>query len=259
MTRLNSALGLKETLLNGYKAVWGSVQKTFKNQQNLFKGVTSTYEPLDGYADDPSKRGVVMVETTVDEQLLYAFNQSADYLATTFSIEKTNASGSARAELIIDGNSWGEYTSLELLRLKSIINSASMKNAFDVIPTRKLQMNWNHVENHDLYGEREIYSSDMLEGYAKTTIKQPYILEDPHPDLNRAPVMAERNTQVNIGKYTTQQFSGEMSLHSKAALKSRLTNLNKAVLDALERANSIEIQQSDLGDKLLSYLSEDLK
>jgi regulator of protease activity HflC (stomatin/prohibitin superfamily) len=94
----------------------------------------------------------------------------------------------------------------------------------------------------------------MDSGFSKTTLKESYILNDPHADKGRAPMMATRDTQVNVGKYTIQRFSGAVSMAQKAEMLKRIDSLYKAVITALENANNVEVQKSELGSKVFEYL-----
>jgi hypothetical protein len=251
--KLATLLGLRERVEKNFKNMLTDMSNKFVKQQGLFQGDKKTYEALDSYADDASKRGYTHVASTVVEQLDYMEENTKDFFDVVFSIEKTNAKGAVEAELIVEGTSWGMFTSLELLRLKTTLDNQLFKNLYDNIPTRTLTDNWKKSDNDD-YNNRAIYETPMDSGFSKTTLKESYILNDPHADKGRAPMMATRDTQVNVGKYTIQRFSGAVSMAQKAEMLKRIDSLYKAVITALENANNVEVQKSELGSKVFEYL-----
>lgn len=251
--KLSVLLGLRDKVETNWKNMTDDMFKKFKNHQGLFQGVRQTYAPLEGYADEPGKRGFVNISSTVPEQLDWMDKHSRDFMDVVFSIEKTNASGNVKAELIVEGKSWGEYTSLELLRLKTTLDNPKFKELYNEIPVRTQTDLWKESDDEAFTG-RKVYETEIEEGFAKTTIKESYILQDPHPDKARAPQIGEKSNQVNIGKYSVQKFSGALSLAQRANMQVRFNNLYKAVIEALENANDVEIQESDLGGKILDYI-----
>jgi hypothetical protein len=67
-------------------------------------------------------------------------------------------------------------------------------------------------------------------------------------------MLGEESKQVNIGAYTSQMYSGQLSMRERAEMLVRLDTLYKGVIAALEKANNVEVVQSDLGDKALKFL-----
>lgn len=252
--KLSTYLGLRDRVEKNFKNMLTDMSNKFSKQQGLFQGDKRTYEALDSYADDATKRGYKHVASTVGEQLTYMQENTLDFFDVVFSIEKTNAKGAVESELVVDGVSWGTYTSLELLRLKTTLDNQLFKNLYENLPTRTLTDNWKKSDNDD-YVSRDIYETPMDSGFSKTTLKEHYIMQDPHADKpGRQPISATRDTQVNVGKYTTQKFSGELSMAQKAEMLKRSDKLYKAVISALENANDVTIQKSDLGSKVFEYI-----
>src|SRR5690606_28059261 len=130
-----------------FKGMIQDYAKFFTKSQGAFLGEKRTYEAREGTIDDPSKRGNVLVQTTVDEKLKWFKENSKEYIDALFAQEATNASGNAKAQLIVDGTEWGEFTSLELLRLKSIVESSSLHSMLEAIPVRSDSEEWSLSEN----------------------------------------------------------------------------------------------------------------
>ena len=72
----------------------------FKNKQGIFQGWNKTYDALEGFADDPTKRSFQKVSGTVSEELDWFKRYTADYFTTVFSIEKTNSTG-IKSDLVV--------------------------------------------------------------------------------------------------------------------------------------------------------------
>lgn len=246
-------LGLRDKLEKSFQAMLDDMTSKFKNKQGLFMGERKTFTAIDGFADDPTKRGYINVASTVREQLDWFKEHTADFLKTTFSIEKTNAKG-LTAELIVGGESWGQYSTLELLRLKSILDS-KLRLMIDELPIRQETQIWNKTGDPNYVG-REIYETPIDKGFTKTTLKEKIIVLDPHiKDVpGRQPVTDDISRQVNTGEYTIQNFSGAITNQERAELKVRYNTLYTAIIEALEKANNADSEESDLGDKMLSFL-----
>jgi hypothetical protein len=251
--KLSTFLGLRDRVETSFKNMLTDMSNKFSKNQGLFQGEKKTYTPIEDYADDPSKRGYTAVASTVPEQLNYMKENTLDFFDVVFSIEKTNAKGLVESELIVDGVSWGTYTSLELLRLKTTLDNQLFKAVYNNVPTRSLTEHWTPTEDEN-YSGRAVFETPEDKGFSKTTLKTQYILLDPHPGKERAPQVATQDKQVNVGSYTSQKFSGAISTAQKAQMIKKCDSLYKAVITALENANDVEIQKSDLGSKVFEYI-----
>jgi hypothetical protein len=251
--KLNTLLALREKYETTFKNALNDLVKKFKEKQGHFSGERKTYEALEGYADEPTKRSFRKVASTVNEQLDWFEKYNAEYLKQLFTIEKTNGSGIASAELVVDGKSWGTFTSTELLRLKGFLENAQLKAVYDNIPTREEDKIWKATDE-DIYKGREVFESQLEEGFAKTTLTEQYILPDPNPDPKRPPMVSDKKTTVNIGNFTSQQFSGAASMRERAEIIARLDVLHKATVEALEKANDVDVVESTLGDQLFTFI-----
>ncbi len=253
MNKLNVFLALREKGEGVFKNAIGDLIKKFKSDQGLFTGERKTYSTRPGYADDPSKRAFRKVASDVDQQLSWFLTTNSDYFDILFGIEKTNSAGPA-AELVVDGKSWGEYSSLELLRLKALIENPKLfPELFNGIPVRSDSLIWE-ASPEEMYLGMNVFQTPLEAGVVRTTEKTDIILHDPHPDKARAPQVSAKSTIVEIGDYTAQNFSGQWTMRQRAELIAKLSRLHIAVTKALEEANSTEVQPSDLGKKFLEHL-----
>jgi hypothetical protein len=254
--KLSTLLALRERSEKEFKNMVDDMFTKFKTKQGLFKGERKTYQAKEGYNDVPEKRSFVKVASTVNEQLSWLTQHSLEYFKTVFNIEKTNASGLVKAPLVVDGVLFGEYSSLELLRLKGILEG-KMRDLYKELPVRSEQVIWKTSED-DEYKARGIVETVLEVSDNKTTEKRTQIVSDPHikDSPNRPPVTQEISTQVVIGTVTSQQFSGELSMYERASMQVRLEKLLQGVIIALEQANHTETLESDLGEKILKYIHQ---
>lgn len=257
--KLNVLLGVTDHLAGQFKSRLEEYGKYFRNHQGAFKGIRKTYNPKPDTVDDPSARGVTQVVTTVDEKLQYLEDTSAEYINAVFAQEATNASGKAKAELIIEGKSFGTFSSLELLRLISLLESGNVKAAYENIPVRSDAAIWTVATDESYKNRKGIYASELVKGSKKTTEKESYILTDPNlgksDKYTPAPQVATRNITIELGEYTVQEFSGEWSHRQRAELLLRRDKLIAAAKEALKVSNEVEVVESELSSsKLFDYL-----
>ena len=184
---------------------------------------------------------------------------NTEYINSLFSQEATNASGIAKSTLTVDGVEFGEYSSLELLRLKSLIENGDLEQMYGNIPVRADDEEWI-TTSEDQYAKREIFEGKKQEGIKKSVTKENYILSDPNiKDLKDSssykPQTATKDTIIDLGDYSYQKFSGEWSHRERAELLRRRTKLLSAVIEALKIANEAEVVESNMNaDKLFGYL-----
>jgi len=259
--KLNVLLAITDALRVKFKNMVADHTKFYQKAQGAFLGTKATYVNREGCLDDPSKRKFVKVITTVDEKIAYFIKESKEFVDALMSQEKTNASGIATAELVVNGESWGVFTSLELLRLKSLIESAefgSLEQMIAGIPVRSDAEIWAPTTKEE-YADRAIYEAPLASGESRTSSKEEYILEDPNLSKltsgSYQPKLATRTTVFTIGDYTTQDFSGEWSQRERAGALKRRSDLLIAVTKALKESNDCTVINSELtADRIFGFI-----
>ncbi len=259
--KLNVLLAITDALRIKYKNMIADYSRFFTKSQGAFMGVKNTYVAKDGMVDDPSKRSQQKIQTTVNEKLEYFLAESKEFINSLFSQEKTNALGVAKAKLVVEEEEWGEFTSLELLRLKSLLESSDLgdiKGMFEKIPVRSDSVIWNETTSEEYTG-RNIWETERMENVARTTVKESYILKDPNVAVgkvdNYVPQVAIKTNSIDIGDYTHQAFSGEASQRERASMLKRRNDLFIAVIKALKECNECDTVPSELtADKIFGYL-----
>lgn len=257
---MNTLLAMAEHSASSFRKEMQDYLNIFKNKQGFFKGVKSTFVPRDGFPEDPSKQGTVMVQSTVDEQFSWFIDKIAKkYLTQQFDIEATNSKGAEKVELVVNGRSFGYLTALELMRLKSILTDGMFDEMLKSIPVRSDSEVWTK-SNCPEYAQRDVYETPMLKGVTRTTEKHEEILKDPNIDPEHIPSayraqVSVKNIVVETGDYTSQKFSGEWTQTQKAELLSRKSELLGAVIAALKEVNAKESEDTNLDvNGMLSYI-----
>ena len=257
--KLNQLLAKTEAELSVLKTQLKEYFSYFRNSQGDFKGSLKTYEPAVNYADVPKNRESTNVVTTVDEKINYLFKILAPAFSGQLDIEATNASGMAKADLVINGVKWGTFSSLELMRLKNIVTDPKLTDMIKNIPVRSDKREWVPTEV-DQYKDRNIVQTPDKSYSEFTTEKTQYILSDPNVStsdskINYVPQVATKTTKVEVGSGTFTEFSGEWTHRQRANTLKKLSDVVVAVTEALARANSTEVVSSDLsGTQLFNYI-----
>lgn len=255
--KLNILLAKTDALATSFKNAISDYDRFFSKSQGAFLGERRTYIAKPDTIDEPNKRGSVFVQTTVSTKLDWFIKANAQYIAALFSQEKTNSSGIATADLTVDGKSWGTFSSLELLRLKGMLENQSVSNLLSVIPVRSDSEEWAESDD-EIYDGEGIFESPIIRGTNITTVKEDYILKDPNvsetsPNYNA--VVAQRTTTMELGEYSYQKFSGQWSQKERADSLRRKHLLLVAVVEALKTCNEVEAVESALtSEKIFGHI-----
>lgn len=256
--KLNILLAKTDLLASSFTASIKDYIGFFDKSQGSFRGEKKTYASKANTEDDPRLRNIKLVVTTVDDKLDWFENNSKEYIDALFSLEKTNASGTAKAELSVGGESWGEFTSLELLRLKSFLENGDLKKMYETIPVHTEDEIWGPAKVENFKGPG-VLETEIVRSIVKTTDKEPYILDDPNLEkiegAKYMPQVVARNIVRELGDASYQKFTGEWSHRQRATLLRRHHILLVAVVEALKKSNEAEALKSELtSEKIFDYL-----
>lgn len=258
--KLNVLLAKTDHLGAYFKGAIRDYTNFFKNSQGSFKGEKKTYQPKEGTIDVPGKRANKQVVTTVEEKLQYFVENQKEYVDALFSQEATNAAGIAKATLAVDGKKFGVLSSLELLRLKSILENGEFEEMYEKIPTRADDEIWTSASSSEEYKNRKVFQGNQLSGTEKSVTKETIIVQDPNVQYLKdtssyKPQLATKDTIIELGDYTHQKFSGEASHKERAEILARRAKLLVAVIEALKICNEVEAVPSGLSaTALFTYL-----
>jgi len=246
------------TKLHEILAVEGTKEKAAKklikeslvtlNKDTLFKGQTRRLEMIK--EDDKHLETVENQEltTTVNENLDYLQGPISGWLDVVFAKEKGNQN--AVADLIVGGKkilSAAPATFLLGLEKKLI----ELRSIYDAIPTLAPGIKWVADEN-----EREgVYVAYNAVTSFKT--KKDIEFRVAHEATKEHPAqVAQLQTEVNVGKYTTISKSGMVAPIEKANRLKRLDDVLAAVKQARMRANNIDVDTAPACHRILEYINK---
>ena len=257
--KMNTLLAKVDHSTASFKKLVSDYAKFFRDKQGMFRGFKKTYTPRDGYFEDPSKTGLSVVATTVDEKFDWFNVQFKAWLKDVFSVESTNSAGANRVELKVDNVSFGKLTATELMRLKNVLLDKDFEAMLANIPVRSDSEVWNPTDDPEYEG-RAIFQTDLVKGVARTTEKEEVILKDPNLDPAHLPAnyiakSTIKSKMVEIGDYTQQYFTGEWTQRQRAELLRRRSQLLAAVIEALKEVNDNYVEEPSLDvDKFVDFL-----
>lgn len=257
--KLNVLLAKTDHLGAQFKGALRDYTRFFKDNQGSFKGEKKTYIPKEGTIDVPGKRNNKVVVTTVEEKLEYFTDTHKEYINALFSQEATNAAGLAKTELKVGSKTFGTLSSLELLRLKSILENGEFTEMYEKLPVRNDDEIWTATSAEE-YNGRKVFQGNLLTGTEKSVTKEAIIVQDPNVQYLKdtssyKPQLVTKDTIIELGDYTHQKFSGEASHRERAEILKRKAQLLTAVIEALKVCNEVEAISSKLtSDLLFTYL-----
>lgn len=262
--KMNALLAKVEHGQSLFKKMTAEFAAFFNKSQGHFVGVRKTYDPREGTADNNSMRSFVKVVTTVNEKFDWYEKNAKEYINSTLAVDATNASNTTKTPLVINGVTIATMSTLELMKLKSLLTKMGVQEMYDHIPVRSDTLIWSPTDD-EMYAGREIFETDLTRGASRTGIKKEIVLEDPNVrymvesgkvDVSKYnPAKSMTETMIEVGDYTVQHFSGEYTQRQKAEILQRRSVLLEAVEVAIKQANDVPTVQSELtANKLFGYL-----
>jgi len=248
--KMNTLLAKVDHSTASFKRMLADYANFFKKSQGMFRGIKKTFTPRDGYFEDPTKMGTVVVATTVDEKFDWFNEQFKNWLTEVFSVEATNSKGAKTVELKVDGKVLGNVTAAELLRLKNILTDQALVDVFANIPVRSDSEVWTPTQDPE-YAGRAVFETELVKGVTRTTEKEEVILKDPNINPDHLPANYQAKTTmksrtVETGDYTQQNFTGEWTQRQRAELLRRRSELLAVVIEKLKEVNDTEVEQPHL-------------
>jgi hypothetical protein len=250
--KLNVLLAKTDQLSAIIKANITDTIDKFKNKQTLFRGERKAFKERSPEFADPTQILDKQVHSTVEETLGYLFKLTHNYLSAKLDQEATNCSGLAKAELIINNESYGEFTTGELMALKGFFEQQIFKDMLGNMPTMSLAERWTKCNTPE-YASRAVYENPLQQWVAKQT----EIYEVPHfdPQGKQPAVIVKEKKTIEVADLERQLYTGEVSHIDKAYMIARLSELSLAIKEALEKANEAEVIKSKMNIKrLFRYL-----
>jgi hypothetical protein len=218
--------------------------ETLSKKHDHFDGLTKIYEPYDENEQKipPESKEIV---TTVKEKINYSKQAISKGIDAQISKEETNASGSASAELVLPGEvSFGYLSATALLALEQHL--VRIRNMYKVIPTLDPTKKW-------LVNDAGVFETDPEVKY-RTEKKVEKIVK--YEATKEHPAQVDLVTlDKQVGEYKTTYKSGKITPYQKSILLERIDKAIDAVKSARAVANSCEVKNVYVGEKLFQYIN----
>lgn len=241
--KLHELLAVEQDRKHQASKTIGETRKLFTKKTPYFDGMVKRYIALEENAEQiPDERKEIV--TTVAQALKKAQEDIVIALNATLSKEETNASGTAQAELDVDGVSFGTFSATALLALESQLNR--LKELYGDLPELDPAKKWYLDEQEGLY---------KTEAEVKfRSVKRPKVIVK-YEATEKHPAQTELlHLDFQVGKYETVNSSGRLPLVQKQAMLERIGRLSEAVKIARSKANNTEVNSVRIGDRLFDFI-----
>ena len=218
----------------------------YQRKDEHLDGIVKVYSPLEE-GGDTLPNEVKEIVTTVADKMQYAAPFIVKAIDAQLSKEETNATGTARADLEVDGTSFGSLSATALLALEQHLQR--LLGLYRVIPTLDPVRQWNKDT-----GLENVYVSEMDVKFRTNKIETHEIAAQATKEFPAQVVKVVKDVQV--GKWETLYKSGKITPLQKSTLLSRIDQLLDAVKRARAKANQAEVVQMKVGESLLGFINE---
>jgi hypothetical protein len=241
MPKLNQIIAV----VNGKKTeAQKALTQIYRKSDNteLFNGLSRTYKPKDDDGDrfpDENKPVITTVEQSVVE-FKDVMTGLLDVVAT-----QDYSNGDAKADVVVDGEVILPQVPVTYLLFleKQLVN---FENFVSKLPTLDAAETWSYDDNTGMYVSevnRTLKTKKVLQS------KVLYEATDKHPAQ-----IEKWNEDVVIGEWLNKKVSGAISAKDRKVLVEKVKRLQDAVKFAREQANSVDVQNVEVGSKIFNYL-----
>jgi hypothetical protein len=222
-------------------------KQTFSKKDAHFDGMVKKYVPTEENAEEiPDERKELTL--TVKGYLGEMMQAIVPALDANLSKEETNASNTAKAELLLEEQSLGVFSATSLLALESHISK--LRELYKLLPTLDTTRKWTFDSQLNLFrSEDEIKFRSIKR--SKVIVK--YDATKEHPAQTELVSL-----DVQVGKYQTTYFSGKVTPSQKTKMLNRIDQLLEAIKIARSKANSVEVNNIKIGKKIFDLIHQDI-
>ena len=248
MGKLHEVLAVEGELAGVFKKTLDEAKVTFDKKANLFEGRDQRVEMRDEHRKMEEGTTHQEITETVPSKLAYVSQHVVNFLDCN--LQKESANQRAVADLVLeDGTVLGQgLPATYLLGLETKLKS--VREMLDAIPTLPPGFTWTADTGAKLPG---VFRRNEVEERVRTEkIIKPVVLA---PPTDKHPAQVEKiSVDDPIGKVTTVHFSGMISPHDKSVLLGRCDALLRAVKQARQRANGVEVPEAKVGGRLMNFI-----
>lgn len=241
MPQLNQIIAIEK----GVKSrTYSEISDLHKRSQKAspYQGFTKKFRKKDEDGEDypPENKKVMLVASDILKTLAKTHTELFDVTAT-----KDWANCEAKADVVVDGNTLIEDAPVTyLLFLEKQVTD--IRTFIDKLPTLDENEDWTADPNSNLFktGKQTTHKTKK--------VQRPVVLYDA---TEHHPAQTELITEdVIVGWWDTVKMSGAIPVPKKQELLEKVDRLLKAVKYAREKANSMEIDNRQVGGAVFGYL-----
>ena len=245
--KLHELLAVEQERKNAASKALKEGVQTFSKKEALFDGMNKRYVAMEEHSEAIPDE-VKELTYTVKGYLTDLLQEVQKGIDTHLSKEETNASGLAKADLVVEGHNFGTYSATSLLALEGHLTQ--LKELYRLIPVLDTARKWQ------LDTQLGHYAADTEVKFR--SIKRPQVIVK-YEATDKHPAQTELlHLDIQVGRYETVYTSGRMSLSQKTEVLRRLNALSEAVKVARSKANHAEVVKVDLAGRLFNFLHKDL-
>jgi hypothetical protein len=245
--KLHELLAVEQDRKNKAAAALGETLQTFSKRDVLFDGMSKRYVAMEEDSEIIPDETKEMV-TTLKEKLQQTLETFGIGIDAHLSKEETNASNTAKAELLVDGVSFGILSATSLLALETHLGK--LRELYLAIPTLDLTKKWIYD------AQRAVYRTEDEVKFR--SIKRPKVIVK-YEATKEHPAQTELlYLDYQVGKYETTYYSGKISANQKALLLRRLDMLVEAIKTARAKANNVDVQNTSIAKRLFDFINKDV-
>jgi hypothetical protein len=228
---------VKANTAKGKQEVNQSCQKN-----GLFQGLSRTYQSReeDGFVYPAESQKLTLKATELIDKFVSNTSEFLDLAAT-----QDWANTEAKASITIDGNQiLTDVPVSYLLFLEKQLQD--VKNFVLNLPVLSIDKEWQHDPNRGCYvtSPKETVKTKKIVDFVVA-----YEATEHHPAQ-----IKEVSKDIIEGVWSLVEFSGALPQDRLDRLLGRVDRLQKAILQAREEANSREVRQQQVADKIFGYL-----
>ena len=249
MTTLHQVLAVEGTRKGNAFQRMEEAKVTFTKKEGLFLGQVKRYEHFDDAEAEKESLPdeVKALDSTVHDKLAFVFEHVAEWFDVVYQKEATNQV--AVADIVLsDGTVLAEKVpATYLLGLETKLKQ--VREVVKTIPNLAPGIEWELDEQQGPH----VYKAKHPKVSFKT--KQTLEWQEIAPATEHHPAQVKTwDRPSNVGRYTTDMWSGMISTADKAAMIRRLDMLDEAVRNARQKANETEVKKDKIGRNLTNYL-----
>jgi hypothetical protein len=246
MSKLHEILAVEGDLEGTAKKVINEAVNTFVKKPDHFIAFEKHYEPFNEGVENELPSESKDLVTTVGDKLDYVFGHVNNWFDAVLQKESTNQI--AKADIIIDGNIIAkDVPATFLLGLENKLKD--VRNLVAMVPTLAPAIPWVADQ---VKGEGVYRSGKLQERIRTTKVMKPVVL---YEATDKHPAQVKESTEdVAIGKYVQTDWCSMISPAEKSRVMGRVDALIRAVKQARQRANNVDVLKVKIGKTLSDYI-----